>query len=127
MDYVFTDPPFGSNLFYSDMNLFQEAWLERVTDPSDEAVVDRRRSKARRDADRYEGLLTDALREAHRVLVADGWVSLNLERERCPLGARTAEHCQRGVRARPYTDQRPRQGSAIREGPRVWLRERRYR
>ena len=27
VDYVFTDPPFGSNIFYSDMNLFQEAWL----------------------------------------------------------------------------------------------------
>ena len=27
--YVFTDPLFGSNIFYSDMNLFQEAWLGR--------------------------------------------------------------------------------------------------
>lgn len=26
IDYVFTDPPFGSNIFYSDMNLFHEAW-----------------------------------------------------------------------------------------------------
>jgi 16S rRNA G966 N2-methylase RsmD len=25
IDYVFTDPPFGSNIFYSDMNLFHEA------------------------------------------------------------------------------------------------------
>ena len=37
--YVFTDPPFGSNIFYSDMNLFQEAWLGRVTDYTSEAVV----------------------------------------------------------------------------------------
>lgn len=27
IDYVFTDPSFGSNIFYSDMNLFHEAWL----------------------------------------------------------------------------------------------------
>jgi hypothetical protein len=29
VDYVFTVPPFGSNISYSDMNLFQEAWLAR--------------------------------------------------------------------------------------------------
>jgi 16S rRNA G966 N2-methylase RsmD len=77
VDYVFTDPPFGSNIFYSDMNLFQEAWLGSVTDASDEAVVDRGRRRGRRDADRYERLLTEALKEAHRVLAPDGWVSLN--------------------------------------------------
>jgi 16S rRNA G966 N2-methylase RsmD len=76
VDYVFTDPPFGSNIFYSDMNLFQEAWLEATTDPTDEAVVDRGRRR-RRDAGRYERLLTAALTEAHRVLVPHGWLSLN--------------------------------------------------
>jgi 16S rRNA G966 N2-methylase RsmD len=77
VDYVFTDPPFGSNIFYSDMNLFQEAWLGSVTDPSDEAVVDRGRKSGRRSAERYERLLTEALQEAHRVLVPHGWLSLN--------------------------------------------------
>jgi 16S rRNA G966 N2-methylase RsmD len=77
VDYIFTDPPFGSNIFYSDMNLFQEAWLDRLTDPADEAVVDRSGTHRRRDAERYERLLTEALREAHRVLVPEGWVSLN--------------------------------------------------
>ncbi len=74
--YVFTDPPFGSNIFYSDMNLFQEAWLGVMTDPTDEAVVDRG-ARRKRDADRYERLLTEALAEAHRVLVPRGWLSLN--------------------------------------------------
>jgi len=39
VDYVFTDPPFGSNLFYADMNLFQEAWLDERTDDAQEAVI----------------------------------------------------------------------------------------
>jgi 16S rRNA G966 N2-methylase RsmD len=77
VDYIFTDPPFGSNIFYSDMNLFQEAWLDCLTDPADEAVVDRSGTYGRRDTERYERLLTEALREAHRVLVPEGWVSLN--------------------------------------------------
>ena len=74
VDYVFTDPPFGSNIFYSDMNLFHEAWLGEFTDPSIEAVVDR--TGDARDAHRYETMLTQSLRECHRVLKDDGRLSL---------------------------------------------------
>lgn len=77
VDYVFTDPPFGANIFYSDMNLFQEAWLGEQTDPSKEAVVDRAATGAAlRTAERYEELITRSLCEAHRVLKPGGWLSL---------------------------------------------------
>ena len=77
VDYVFTDPPFGSNIFYSDMNLFQEAWLGSLTDPTHEAVVDRTDSgDDTRDLDRYERLLAGAFREAHRVLKPGGRMSV---------------------------------------------------
>jgi DNA modification methylase len=77
VDYVFTDPPFGSNIFYSDMNLFQEAWLGHFTDHAKEAVVDRSgNGKTRRTAERYENLITGSLRECHRVLKVGGWLSL---------------------------------------------------
>ncbi len=40
IDYIFTDPPFGSNIFYADCNLIWEAWLDQgFTDQSQEAVV----------------------------------------------------------------------------------------
>lgn len=77
VDYVFTDPPFGSNIFYSDMNLFQEAWLGDLTKHENEAVVDRSPSSVKqRTAKRYEHLITDSLREAYRVLKPDCWLSL---------------------------------------------------
>jgi 16S rRNA G966 N2-methylase RsmD len=76
VDYVFTDPPFGSNIFYSDMNLFQEAWLGQMTDMSAEAVVDRVETGANRTSDRYERLLTDALRECKRVVKPDGLITM---------------------------------------------------
>jgi DNA modification methylase len=77
IDYVFTDPPFGSNIFYSDMNLFQEAWIGSQTEYEDEAVVDRTGSGSkRRTAERYERLIRDSLTEAHRVLKPGGWLSL---------------------------------------------------
>ncbi|MEQ1883197.1 MAG: DNA methyltransferase, partial [Burkholderiales bacterium] len=41
VDYVFTDPPFGSNIYYADCNLIWESWLGRLTDSTEEAVVNR--------------------------------------------------------------------------------------
>jgi 16S rRNA G966 N2-methylase RsmD len=68
VDYVFTDPPFGSNIFYSDMNLFHEAWIGRVTDPASEAVVHTTGKRKNGSAERYETLLRGAFKEAYRVL-----------------------------------------------------------
>lgn len=68
VDYVFTDPPFGSNIFYSDMNLFQEAWLGESTDHASEAVVHTTGKRKSGAAGRYEELLRNAFAEAFRVL-----------------------------------------------------------
>lgn len=68
IDYVFTDPPFGSNIFYSDMNLFQEAWLGSTTAYEREAVMHTTGKKKDGAAERYEALLRGAFREAFRVL-----------------------------------------------------------
>lgn len=77
VDYVFTDPPFGSQLFYSDMALFQEAWIGEFTDPSREAVVDRAAlTKNARTEERYSEIVIGSLRECHRVLKDDGMLSL---------------------------------------------------
>ncbi len=77
VDYVFTDPPFGSQIFYSDMNLFQEAWLGEFTDHSREAVVDRTiiGTSFRTEA-HYEALIVAILRECRRVLKDDGLISM---------------------------------------------------
>lgn len=75
IDYVFTDPPFGSNLFYADMALFQEGWLGGFTDVTREAVVDRSRG-TKRSSSRYEDLLTNALKECRRVLKPGGRISM---------------------------------------------------
>ncbi|BAS28745.1 DNA methyltransferase [Limnochorda pilosa] len=65
VDYVFTDPPFGDNLMYSELNLLWEAWLGVRTDPALEMVVDPVRG---RNLATYQTLLAAAFREAHRVL-----------------------------------------------------------
>ena len=68
VDYVFTDPPFGSNIFYADMNLFHEAWLGKATDDASEAVMHTSGPKRVASADRYQKLLAGAFQEAFRVL-----------------------------------------------------------
>ncbi|MGA6154751.1 DNA methyltransferase [Stenotrophomonas sp. NPDC087984] len=75
VDYVFTDPPFGSNLFYADMALFQEGWLDGFTDVGKEAVIDRS-TGTKRTADRYETLLTESLKHCRRILKPGGRISM---------------------------------------------------
>lgn len=76
VDYVFTDPPFGSNIFYSDMNLFQEAWLDGVTDDRREAVMHTAPSTREKARHRYEQVLLGACREAYRVLKPGRYMSM---------------------------------------------------
>ena len=76
VDYVFTDPPFGSNIFYSDMNLFQEAWLGETTDHTREAVVHTTGKRKNGSEERYEELLRNAFSEAFRVLKPGRYMSV---------------------------------------------------
>jgi len=78
VDYVFTDPPFGSNLFYADCNLVWESWLGGLTRESDEAVVNRSRDSQRggKTVEDYENLMAASLREVHRVLKPKAWATL---------------------------------------------------
>lgn len=76
IDYIFTDPPFGSNIFYSDMNLFHEAWLGKTTNHKSEAVVHTTGKKKSGAQDRYETLLRDAFKEAYRALKPGKYMSV---------------------------------------------------
>lgn len=78
IDYVFTDPPFGSNIFYADCNLIWESWLGRVTDPTREAVVNRSLSPAEggKTLKDYSGLMASSMREIARVLKPGGWATV---------------------------------------------------
>lgn len=78
VDYVFTDPPFGSNIFYSDCNLIWEAWLGTTTDATEEAVVNRSRKVHRggKTVADYEALMRASFVEIARVLRRDAWVTV---------------------------------------------------
>ncbi|WP_416268602.1 DNA methyltransferase [Burkholderia cepacia] len=78
VDYVFTDPPFGSNLFYADCNLIWESWLGGLTRQQEEAVVNKSRDKSKggKTVEDYESLMTQSMREIFRVLKPGAWATL---------------------------------------------------
>ena len=78
IDYVFTDPPFGSNIFYADCNLIWESWLGRLTDTAREAVVNRSLPPAKggKSLETYAEFMGAAMREASRVLKPGGWATV---------------------------------------------------
>jgi 16S rRNA G966 N2-methylase RsmD len=76
IDYIFTDPPFGSNIFYSDMNLFHEAWLGKITKYKSEAVVHTTGKRKKDAVERYEMLLRNSFKEAWRTLKPGKYMSV---------------------------------------------------
>jgi DNA modification methylase len=76
IDYVFTDPPFGSNIYYSEPNLIWEAWLGKVTDATEEAVVHRKNDGGTKRLPDYARLMRAAFAELFRVLKPGRWATV---------------------------------------------------
>lgn len=73
IDYVFTDPPFGGNIPYAEINFINEAWLSQYTDRTDEAIVSDSQEKT---ITHYQALLTKAFSEIHRILKPEGYATV---------------------------------------------------
>lgn len=73
IDYVFTDPPFGDYIPYSEINQINEAWLGTVTDAKKEAIVNKAQDKGIKE---YAFLMNEVFTEVHRTLKDTGSFSL---------------------------------------------------
>ena len=73
IDYIFTDPPFGANLQYAELNTISEAWIKSITNSMSEAVVNAPRGK---DLRSYEGVMTLCFKEYNRVLKPGRWITV---------------------------------------------------
>ena len=58
IDYIFVDPPFGSNLMYSELSYAAESWLRVLTKNEQEAIVNKNQGKTEHD---YTNLMTRLL------------------------------------------------------------------
>jgi hypothetical protein len=73
IDYIFTDPPFGANIFYADLNVITESWHRVMTDPKPEAIIDGIRSKG---LYQYQDLMRACFDEYQRVLKPGRWITI---------------------------------------------------
>ena len=73
IDYIFTDPPFGDNLMYSELNFLWESWLRVQTQNKWEAIVNNSQQKAVPD---YMRLMESCFAEYFRVLKPGRWITV---------------------------------------------------
>jgi len=75
VDYIYTDPPYGSKIQYLDLSVLWTAWLDLPVTPEDydlEAIEGGARHKTQAE---YGDLLTQSIHEMYRVLKFDRWMS----------------------------------------------------
>jgi len=73
IDYVFTDPPFGGNLNYSELNVLWEAWLRVLTNAKTEAIVSGGQNKGISD---YQEMMEQCFQEYYRILKPNHWITI---------------------------------------------------
>jgi DNA modification methylase len=73
IDYIFTDPPFGENLMYSELNFVWESWLGVLTNPDREAIMNKSQKKG---LEEYHTLMFDCFKSYYKVLKPSHWITV---------------------------------------------------
>ncbi len=73
IDYIFTDPPFGGNLNYSELNILVEAWLGVTTNQVPEAIVNQYQKK---NVHAYGEIMKRCFSEFNRKLKPGRWITV---------------------------------------------------
>lgn len=79
VDYIFTDPPFGENIYYSDLNILVESWHGVRTAPAKEVIVDRVKEKTLLD---YQRMMSECFTNYCRVLKPGRWMTVEFHNSR---------------------------------------------
>jgi len=73
IDYIFTDPPFGSNLMYSELNFLWESWIKVATRNDSEAIINSTQNKSNNE---YKELMVKCFKENYRILKPGRWMTV---------------------------------------------------
>jgi DNA modification methylase len=71
VDFIFTDPPFGGNINYSEQNYLIEWWLKVFTNNKQEAITNTVQYKG---INEYQKIMTQCFQEYYRVLKPGRWM-----------------------------------------------------
>lgn len=73
IDYIFTDPPFGDNLPYSELNFILESWLKVFTNIQNEAIINSSQNKGLSE---YKELMNQAFKVYYDLLKPKRWITV---------------------------------------------------
>jgi len=82
VDYIFTDPPFGHNFDYSELNFFWEGFLGVITNQDHEAIIS---SSQQKDLNEYKILMDSSLSEYYRILKPGHWITVEFSNTRATV------------------------------------------
>lgn len=82
MDYIFFDPPFGSNIMYSELSYIRESWLKILTNNKPEAIENNTQKKGVRE---YRELMTKSFKEAYRFLKPGRWMTVEFSNTKASI------------------------------------------
>ncbi len=92
IDYIFTDPPFGSNINYSELSFIWEAWLKVKTNNKPEAIMNDVQEKGLVE---YQQLMTDCFKEFYRILKPNRWMTVEFHNSKNAVWNAINESLQR--------------------------------
>ena len=92
IDYIFTDPPFGSNLNYSELNFLWESWLKVKTNNTSEAIMNSVQGKGLLD---YQRLMENCFCEYYRVLKPNRWMTVEFHNSQNAVWSAIQESLQK--------------------------------
>lgn len=92
IDYIFTDPPFGDNLMYSELSYIWECWLKVKTQAQTEAIMNKYQNKGLLE---YQELMTKCFSEYYRVLKPGHWMTVEFHNSKNAVWNAIQEGLQR--------------------------------
>lgn len=92
VDYIFTDPPFGDNLNYSELNVIWESWLKIKTNSQQEAVINSVQGKGLME---YQSIMSRCFAQYYRVLKPNRWMTVEFHNSKNAVWNAIQESIQR--------------------------------
>jgi len=92
IDYIFTDPPFGGNIMYSELNFIWESALKVKTNSELEAITNKTQRKSLID---YQKLMYRCFLEYYRILKPGHWITVEFHNSQNSVWSSIQEALQR--------------------------------
>lgn len=92
VDYVFTDPPFGANINYSELSFLWEAWLRIYTNNNSEAIINTYQKKGLAE---YQILMERCFQKYYDALKPNHWMTVEFHNSQNSVWNAIQESMQR--------------------------------